>query len=296
MNSSPYFSIIIPTYNRAYFLDMLVKSLLDQTFPDFEILIIDDGSTDGTDETVKKFSDNRIRYYYISNSERGAARNYGTTLSSGKYLNFFDSDDIAYQNHLQVAFRESKRLMEPEIFHLAYDIKDPPGNLIRKVDSLPSMINNRLIDGNHLSCNGVFLRKDIAEQYSFNESRDLSGSEDYDLWLKLAARYPIYCINEITSTVINHEARSVLQTNSDKLLIRFKVLQDSLNGDEAFLFAYGKKINIFKAYINLYIALHLGLAKNNKLTSLRYILIACYTHPGVLFSRRFLGALKRIFI
>jgi len=91
--STPIFSVIIPAYNRAHVLARTVQSVLCQTFHDFELIIIDDGSTDATKKIVETFKDSRIRYIYQDNKGRSAARNAGAFLASGKYLAFIDSDD-----------------------------------------------------------------------------------------------------------------------------------------------------------------------------------------------------------
>jgi glycosyltransferase involved in cell wall biosynthesis len=100
-NLCPSFSITIPTYNRAHLLPRAITSVLNQTFGDFELTIVDDGSTDDTEEVVKSFADPRIRYLYQSNSGGGAARNRGARASTGKYITFLDSDDEAVPTWLE---------------------------------------------------------------------------------------------------------------------------------------------------------------------------------------------------
>ncbi|MCS6985063.1 MAG: glycosyltransferase family 2 protein, partial [Leptospiraceae bacterium] len=80
----PFFSVILPTYNRASWLPRSIQSVLDQKFQDFELIIVDDGSTDNTREVVAHFSDPRIKYYYKENQERSAARNFGIRKASGQ--------------------------------------------------------------------------------------------------------------------------------------------------------------------------------------------------------------------
>ena len=95
MSENPTVSIIIPTYNRACLLPEAVNSALDQTFQDFELIIVDDGSTDGTEEQVKSFQDHRIRYFrHQTNIGASAARNTGIRKAKGEYLAFLDSDDL----------------------------------------------------------------------------------------------------------------------------------------------------------------------------------------------------------
>jgi glycosyltransferase involved in cell wall biosynthesis len=89
----PKVSVIIPTYNRADFLPRAIESVLEQTYADFELVIVDDGSTDETADVVARYADPRIRYHWQENQERSAARNEGIALSQGAYVTFLDSDD-----------------------------------------------------------------------------------------------------------------------------------------------------------------------------------------------------------
>ncbi len=136
MRNSPLFSIVIPTYNRSQLIPLTLDSVLEQTFFDFEIIVVDDGSTDTTGNTIARYlADSRIKYYKIGNSERGAARNYGATKSNGQYVTFLDSDDIFLPWHLKIAAEKIESANAPPIFHLAYEILHPNG----RVDSLPQL-------------------------------------------------------------------------------------------------------------------------------------------------------------
>jgi glycosyltransferase involved in cell wall biosynthesis len=96
-----FFSIIIPSYNRDHSIDKALEGILNQTFADFEIIIVDDGSTDSTAEIVKKYSDSRIFYTYQTNSGVCSARNNGARKATGDYLIFLDSDDTIETNWLE---------------------------------------------------------------------------------------------------------------------------------------------------------------------------------------------------
>lgn len=296
MNSDPFLSVVIPTYNREKYIVKTIQSLLEQTYASFEIIVVDDGSTDNTEAVVKSIQDTRVTYFKKNNAERAAARNYGGRIARGAYINFFDSDDLAYPNHLISAAEAIRKLNAPEVFHLGYDVKDADGGLLRQAEKWPSTINVSLIDGNHLSCNGVFLRRDIFAEFPFNETRALSASEDYELWLRLASRFSLHCVNGITSTVVNHEARSVLKINMDGLLTRMGLLKSELLKDERFVSRYGKQLDIFHAYTDIYIALHLLLAKYSKASSLSYLLEAARARPSVIFTRRFLAVIKKMIL
>jgi len=104
MDSPPLFSIIIPTYNRANLLKKAVQSVLDQTFRDWELIIVDDGSADNTADIAQAFSDSRIRYIFQEHQERSTARSLGISHASGHYVCFMDDDDYILEQHLQVFF------------------------------------------------------------------------------------------------------------------------------------------------------------------------------------------------
>src|SRR5687767_11931504 len=96
MADTIFFSVVIPTYNRADQISDTIRSFLDQNYNRFEIIVVDDGGSDNTREVVTAFKDQRISYHYKENGERAAARNYGAALAKGDYVTFYDSDDAVY--------------------------------------------------------------------------------------------------------------------------------------------------------------------------------------------------------
>ncbi len=294
MSSLPYFSIIVPTYNRAAFIHKTITSLLNQTFRDFEILLIDDGSTDNTKEIISSLNDFRIKYFYKTNQERGAARNFGAKHAKGEYLNFFDSDDLAYPYHLQKAFELIQKNNAICVFHLGYDVKDISGNIISKQIKIHN-IKEQLLSNNPISCNSVFIKKELFNKYKFNEDRKLSGSEDYLLWLQLSSAFPILSDNTITTTVIDHEDRSVLNFNIDKSVKRVNALLDYILKDKEINANYKNKIGILLGYSYSYIALHLIIKKQKK-EGLNYIYRSIKYYPKMIFKKRFFAILKHLLL
>jgi len=293
--NNPYFSIIIPTYNRGDLIKATLKSLKDQSFDDFEVLIIDDGGHDDTEGVVASFNDSRFFYTWKKNEERAVARNTGTHLSKGKYLNFFDSDDVAYPHHLQTAYEFIQNQNNPEVFHLAYDFKSPNGAFLKSMDQFPTLANKILAHGNSLSCNGVFIREDVAKTYLFNSDRALSASEDYELWMRLACRFPFHSINTVTTSIIDHEFRSVVKIDKRKLIKRKELFLKYLQEDKLFMEKYGKYLLKMKSDSYTYIALHLAIAGYEVSESIFYLKKALKLRPAVITERRFLGTLKTIF-
>ena len=287
------FSIVIPTYNRAKFIEKTINSVLDQTYKNFEVIVVDDGSTDNTQEVVKSIKDNRIVYFKKQNEERGAARNYGTKKSKGDYINFFDSDDLALNNHLFVANELIKEKNNPEAFHLAYNIITLDGHLIQNKNNFKGNLNKAILIGNIFSCNGVFLRSDIADKFPFSEIRELSASEDWLLWLKLSAHFKFHYSNIITSSIINHDFRSVMQFNEKSLKNRTRYLIEALKNDEVFRKKRGKYINAIHAHMLSYTSLHAVLASEKKI-AIKYLVKAIKRSYRTIFSKRFFAILKHL--
>lgn len=289
----PLISIIVPTYNRADLLPATLKSLQAQGNRDFEIIIIDDGSTDNTEEVVKPFSNQYTRYVKKANAERAAARNYGARLARGMYVNFFDSDDLALTNHTDEATRMIQYFQHPQWFHLAFEWVTPEGSIFRKVNNNSGeTLNRQMALGNQLSCNGVFIRRDIFLQHLFNEDRALSASEDYELWLRLSARYPLYYSNSITSQVVDHEMRSVRSINGQKLIDRLELFIHYIKQDIAIKKYYGSSLRQIYMDAWSYIALHLGDYRSGKIKSFIYLLRAFRQSPRLLLTKRFYASLK----
>jgi glycosyltransferase involved in cell wall biosynthesis len=290
------FSVIIPTYNRAALIEKTIRSVLDQGEGEFEIIVIDDGGTDDTGEVIAAIGDSRIRYHHKQNGERAAARNVGTAVASGDYVTFLDSDDLFYKDHLRHAAEMIEKRERPEWFHLGYEIADDEGNRIRPCETLPDIANELLTGGNCLSCRGVFIRRDIGLKHPFNEDRALSGTEDYELWLRLASRYPLYCDRRITSAIVQHDRRSVINTSRDDLFTRIELLERYLAEDPTFVEAYGDRLGEFKANNRIYIALHLALARTNRFEAVSLLFRSLGLCPKALRNRAFYGTIKRIFI
>jgi glycosyltransferase involved in cell wall biosynthesis len=288
---SPVFSIVIPTYNRAHLIGKTLDSIFAQRFPDFEVLVVDDGSKDNTQEVVDKFKDSRLTYILKENGERGAARNFGAIRAKGQYVNFFDSDDIMGPNHLEVA--KTMIATTPEIFHLGYDTRLEDGTLVRQSNNFNGSLNKIILFDNVLSCNGVFLKKEIAHQYRFCEDRVLSSSEDWELWIRLACRFKIHYLNEITTTVIDHDFRSLRTIDPAKVVARDVLFIERLKRDEVVMRTYGSSFNRFVAERYTFFMMCFAELRRRR-EVLTWAMRASRVHPLIIVSRRFLAAIKNI--
>lgn len=297
MNSEVFFSIIIPTYNRAGFIKATVQSVLQQTYNNFEVIVVDDGSTDHTEEIIKTIAHTQLSYFKKENAERGAARNFGVRRAKGDYITFLDSDDLLMPHHFKTAARFIKENNNPEIFHLAYNFVNESGVELQRQNFKGNNFNEQLIvKGNLMSCMGVFLRKDIAKQFPFNEDYALSGTEDHELWLRLAARYQIKHLNTVTASLVQHDTRSVMEVNPQKLIQRLQLFIKYVSEDVAFQKKYYALLPAMKSQAWSYIALHFALTHTHKKETIEYLLKALRIYPKFILQKRFYVILKNLVV
>ena len=288
------FSIIIPTYNRAHLVIKTIYSALNQLEKSFEIIVVDDGSRDQTGEQVKLLNESKVRYFKITNRERGAARNFGALKAKGDYLYFLDSDDIVYENHLN----EAKKFIElnsPPIFFQQYEIIKHDGSVHSIYKPKQNRVNNELVKrGNFMSCHGVFIQRKLFLENQFNEDRRLSGSEDYELWLRMAARFPIYYSPKVTSALIEHENRSVLGMDKNQLIKRKELMLEYIFQDKPFLDKYGRYKSQLQSDAYSYISLH-SVLSGDKQIGIKYFFKAVLKKTSFLFSKRSFSIIYRLF-
>lgn len=287
------FSIVIPTYNREHIISKTIDSILAQTYTNYEIIVVDDGSTDQTENLILNKYKNQIQYYKKENAERAAARNFGTEKSKGEYVLWFDSDDLMYSNHLEVALKLINKNNSPEVVALSYHYKNLKNEII-KIGNLNSSINQELYEGNSLSCDAVFVRRDIALSNPFNEDRDLSASEDYELWLRLSCQYKIFSSKEITSTVIFHDERSVLKMDdASKLILRFEKFLKYTTGNKQLMDYFGENASYFIMKNYLILAVDLAVNKHKK-EAKKYLKLAIQADKKVFLNRTFYATVKHL--
>ena len=294
MTSKPFFSVVIPTYNRASLVRNAIVSVLDQGFSDFEVLVIDDGSTDNTGQVVSEIIDKRVQYIKVVNGERGAARNTGFRNSVGEYINFVDSDDLLYPHHLMTAFQFIQEKQSPPVFHLAYDLRNEEGGVLKVYNTIKN-INAEVLSGNGLSCNGVFIRRDVMQLNPFNENRALAALEDWELWVRLSTRHTFLHFPEVTSSVIQHGGRSVMTTDISMITRKVSAFIHAVAADEVNQKVLGRNIARVFASANTYGALHIALTRAHKKDVVRYFWRGIRMNPAEIFTKRCMVILKWFF-
>jgi glycosyltransferase involved in cell wall biosynthesis len=198
----PRVSVIIPTYNMAQYVGIAVRSVLAQSFADFEIIVVDDGSTDMTRSEIAKISDPRIRYIYNkSNSGLGAARNTGIRAARGDYIALLDADDMWFPSFLERTTSVLDSSSHVGAVYTGYQYMDAGGNplptqVCKVVD--PHVFHLELWRGNWLSPCAVVARLQCYREVGlFDEDRRIGGVADYDMWLRMSERYEFVGIPEV---------------------------------------------------------------------------------------------------
>lgn len=288
-------SIVVPSYNRKECLPRIINSLLKQAHYISEIIIVDDGSTDGTFEFLGSICHPLIKPYRIQNSERAAARNYGAAFSTGEYINFFDSDDYAYPNHCETAIQIADRNSNPAwiITNSAFQIANSTKIKTRKCPSSPLM--RSLMHGNPLSINSVFIRRDVALNIKFNETRQLSGSEDYELWIRLAAFYEPLISPVITSVIVDHSSRSVNSIDPQNAINQLSYFIKLVESSEKLMYPSLYKSSILSSLYS-YLSLQLSSTKGFRWRSIQYTFIALKYRIGSHSVKKSIVVLRKVIL
>ena len=190
--SDSFFSVVIPTYNRAHILPETIKSVLDQTYQKYEIIVVDNGSTDNTSDVVKSFDDFRIRYFYqLGSGSPASPRNKGIVESLGDWIAFLDSDDYWYPEKLaQVADAVTEQSCElVSHYQQVQNSKGVNISLLGFQNSNEISYRSLLLTENSFATSSVAINRKFANKHSllFNEGENYFAVEDYDLWLRILA-------------------------------------------------------------------------------------------------------------
>ncbi len=187
----PLISIVIPTYNHGNYLPRALQSILDQTYRNWEAIIIDNYSTDDTDKIIKAYVDPRIKYLKIRNyGVIAKSRNAGILKANGEWIAFLDSDDWWTKDKLEVCFKKINQDVD-FIYHQMKIKSNKPTLFSRNKTNNKQLrkpiLKDLLIGGNVISNSSVVVRKNLLEKIGYiDERKDLVAAEDYHSWMRIA--------------------------------------------------------------------------------------------------------------
>lgn len=192
----PFFTVIIPVYNKEKFIENTIKSVLQQSFSDFELILVNDGSTDNSILKIENFSDSRITFYTKENGGASSARNFGLEKAKANYITFLDADDYWYPDFLQEMASSIEEFPNHKIFSAAIEVESdkvvfPSQYSIKKssereiVDYFVASMKTTIIC---TSC-AVF-EKSVFEKVGHFDTEIKSG-QDTDMWIRMGLEFPV---------------------------------------------------------------------------------------------------------
>lgn len=197
------FSVVIPLYNKENFIKRTLTSVLNQTFSDFEVIIVNDSSSDSSLKLVEEFKDNRVKVFTKANGGVSAARNFGINKSTHEIIAFLDADDVWLPDYLSTIYQLVSRYPEAGMFVTGYysekDGKKQYANHISKYPQFSILDDYFKVSYNHgLSINitsATCVRRDVLLSTPMFREKIKRG-EDIDVWLRVALRHPVAFCNE----------------------------------------------------------------------------------------------------
>jgi glycosyltransferase involved in cell wall biosynthesis len=194
-------SVVMPAYNVAPFIATSVESVLQQSFTDLELIVVDDGSVDGTADRLSGFRDPRLRVIRQANSGSAAARNSGILLASGQYMGFLDADDLWAPTKLETHIGFLERHPDVDLTFSRSEIIDENGDSTGRTSypasgevSFQKLLTENVVNNG----SAVVMRRGALDQAGYFDA-DLNACVDLDLWLRVALLRPrnIYCLDEL---------------------------------------------------------------------------------------------------
>ncbi|HLV40548.1 glycosyltransferase family 2 protein [Xanthomarina sp.] len=280
---SPLVSIIIPTFNRSDFISETLDSVIKQTYQNWECIIVDDGSTDDTDEVLQTYldMDARIKYFQRPNNYGAGgngARNYGFQLSQGMYVNWFDSDDIMAPDFIEAKMQPFISNPDTDVVFSAFENVNEKGKRTRIANqSFSGIILDDLVDG-HVSFGPLsfMIRRDKLEHIQYDET--LRKNQDLDFFFRFFTsndQLKIVHINKILFTVRAHPGSMSYRSDRDilKMASIYKVYLMVLNYFEAQNHSKGIDRYKYRCLNSLKVMLHNGYYREviNRLFSFPYL-------------------------
>jgi glycosyltransferase involved in cell wall biosynthesis len=206
----PRVSVVIPTYNRAHLIGESIQSVLTQTFRDFELIVVDDGSSDDTETVVRRFGDPRIRYTYQENKGISGAQNTGIRTAKGGYIAFLGSDDLWLPALLQLEVEILGSNPDVGLAYAKAQAIDTDGNLKSQISGTsqkyPGDTLKSALYGNFVCTIAALMRRECFDRVGlFDET--LKARVDYDMWIRMAKHYRFAYLDRVLAHFRIHSGR-----------------------------------------------------------------------------------------
>jgi len=229
MQYGPVVSIVIPAYNAKDWIDQAIQSALGQSYDNFEIVVVDDGSTDDTSTVVQQYGD-PVRYVWKENGGSASARNRGIAEAQGTYIAFLDADDVWHPTKLARQMGLHNRNASLVWSYTDVELIDArSGALIHRKSAVRDHpegdVLGQLITGNFIVASTVLVHRRVFDEVGqFDESSLHRISEDWDMWLRIAAQYPVRYIDAPMAQMRQHAGRKTEAMNLEHALSSRKAI------------------------------------------------------------------------
>ncbi len=223
-------SVIMPTYNRGYIIENAIDSILNQSYSNIELIIVDDCSSDNTEEVIKKYNNERLVYYKLdTNSGANAARNFGIEKSKGKYITFQDSDDTSEKNRIS---EQINCMINNNVFWTFSSFKrinNKKSTIVPKAHIASDNILDKLLYRNFITTQCILGKREIFENIKFDTK--LPRFQDWDLAIRLASKYKCYHLDKVLNNVYlqNDSITKNPKKGEDALIIISDKYSDIMN-------------------------------------------------------------------
>ena len=190
-DSRPLVSVIMPTYNQGELIGQAIESVLDQTYKNLELIIIDNYSDDVTEKIITRFKDKRIKYFkFRNNGIIAASRNYGIGKARGEYIAFLDSDDLWLEGKIEMQVNQFESDRKIRLSYVLYYALFEDGSTSGPFPKARNRFRGKIFDSLYLKAvianSGVMVPSYIFEELGLlSEDRQLVAAEDYDMWLRI---------------------------------------------------------------------------------------------------------------
>lgn len=228
-------SVIVTTYNRKGLLKETIDSILNQTFRKFELIVVDDGSTDNTKSILDTFEDPRIQYIYTANWGGPARpRNIGINKAKGEYIAFCDDDDIWYPNKLDCQLRELRNSSYGLCF-TNFDYINEDGMKLEKKHKIKKRylnptFNNFILGGGGICNSSVMIIRDVINTVGLlKEDSQLIAVEDFQYWARILKKYKACCVNKVLVSYRINSPNSIQVITDTNWLKKEVYLLNSIN-------------------------------------------------------------------
>jgi glycosyltransferase involved in cell wall biosynthesis len=245
-------TVIIPTFNRADIIPRAINSIINQTYQNWELIIIDDGSTDNTKDIIKKFlKDKKVRYFYQDNGGVCSARNLGIRKATGEYIAFLDSDDEFLRRKIEKQVRKIKKNKADMVICNVLEYRED-----KKIKNRFNFKKSFWVKQEHIvnykipmSASFMFLKTKLAKKVLFDEK--MPSSNDFDFVLRISQYCKILFIKERLTKNKKSLREKRISTNYQKKIKGFKIIIEKINQKKYYLDQEESTALKAKTYFNL---------------------------------------------